>query len=265
MQWFNSSTSKQTKRTSRRQAEIKFEKMPCQDKAPTRGASHVDLLAPPPNADHWISPSSLNRASSVLIAQFHSPIIKLDSPPTQVETPFLTKLQFWTKTDLLRFGSEIARVIRAEKQSLIEVKFWTFISYFISASYFQSEQSKTRPNLDLSLSIDLKLDKCTSFMQEREVGTEEGKGAGQSLSQGDQAPHAGCGPWQDAPHPNLSTNTLPVPGWPSAPSGDHFSQRTATYLAIRSKNKTIPLRLWKIILGRLVAQTFPNKWRGNLD
>ena len=126
----DSNTSKQTKRTSRRQAEIKFEKMPCQDKAPTRGASHVDLLAPPPNADHWISPSSLNRASSVLIAQFHSPIIKLDSPPTQVVTPFHTKLQFWTKTYLLRYSSEIARVIRTQTDIDRDWLKWIFGHWF---------------------------------------------------------------------------------------------------------------------------------------
>ena len=112
------------------QPTIKFEKMPCQDKAPTRGASHVDLLAPPPNADHWISPSSLNRASSVLIAQFHSPIIKLDSPPTQVVTPFHTKLQFWTKTYLLRYSSEIARVIRTQTDIDRDWLKWIFGHWF---------------------------------------------------------------------------------------------------------------------------------------
>ena len=122
--------SKQTKRTSRRQAEIKFEKMPCQDKAPTRGASHVDLLAPPSNADHWISPSSLNRASSVLIAQFHSPIIKLDSPPTQVVTPFHTKLQFWTKTGLLSYSSEITRVMRTQTDIDRVYLKWNFVHWF---------------------------------------------------------------------------------------------------------------------------------------
>ena len=131
----------QTTRTSRRQAEIKFEKMPCQDKAPTRGASHVDLLAPPPNADHWISPPSLNRASSVLIAQFHSPIIKLDSPPTQVVTPFRTKLQFWTKTGLLRYSSELQQTLTESNWSeILDIDFLSLIS----TPYFQPKQSEKR-------------------------------------------------------------------------------------------------------------------------
>ena len=138
---FDSNTSKQTKRTSRRQAEIKFEKMPCQDKAPTRGASHVDLLAPPPNADHWISPSSLNRASSVLIAQFHSPIIKLDSPPTQVVTPFRTKLQFWTKTGLLRYSSELQQTLTESNWS--EILDIDFLPYFCFLFATQAVQKVT--------------------------------------------------------------------------------------------------------------------------
>ena len=95
----------------------------------------------PSNADHWISPSSLNRASSVLIAQFHSPIIKLDSPPTQVVTPFRTKLQFWTKTGLLRYSSEPKQTLtESDWSEILDIYFLSLIS----TPCFQPKQPEKR-------------------------------------------------------------------------------------------------------------------------
>ena len=76
------------------------------DDASAAVASKVDLLAPPPPLITEFPHLSEHRASSVLIAQFHSPIIKFVLPahPSGPFPPFLGADEIESQIDKLKFN-----------------------------------------------------------------------------------------------------------------------------------------------------------------